>query len=81
MDTEFVMPMIGVEIEEAEIRQWLKQAGDTVAAGELLVAIGTPKVDMELEAPFAGVLKAILVEAGEIAAVGAPLAIIAKSDS
>ncbi len=79
MDTEFVMPMIGVEIEEAEVRQWLKQAGDTVAAGEPLVAIGTPKVDMEVEAPFAGVLKEILVEAGDIAAVGAPLAIITKS--
>ena len=79
MDTEFVMPMIGVEIEEAEVRQWLKQPGDTVAAGDQLVAIGTPKVDMELEAPFAGVLKTILVEAGEIAAVGAPLAIITKT--
>jgi pyruvate/2-oxoglutarate dehydrogenase complex dihydrolipoamide acyltransferase (E2) component len=81
MDTEFVMPMIGVEIEEAEVRQWLKQEGDTVAAGDLLVAIGTPKVDMEVEAPFAGMLKTILVEAGEIASVGAPLAIISKSDS
>jgi pyruvate dehydrogenase E2 component (dihydrolipoamide acetyltransferase) len=73
--------MIGVEIEEAEVRQWLKQPGDTVAAGDLLVAIGTPKVDMELEAPFAGVLKTILVEAGEIAAVGAPLAVITKTGS
>ena len=79
MDTEFVMPMIGVEIEEAEVRQWLKQPGDTLAAGDQLVAIGTPKVDMELEAPFAGVLKTILVEAGEIAAVGAPLAVITKT--
>ena len=81
MDTEFVMPMIGVEIEEAEVRQWLKKAGDTVAQGELLVAIGTPKVDMELEAPFAGVLKTILVGAGEIAAVGAPLAVITTTDA
>ncbi len=79
MDTEFVMPMIGVEVEEAEVRQWLKQPGDAVAQGELLVAIGTPKVDMEVEAPFAGTLKTILVQAGEIAAVGAPLAIITKS--
>ena len=79
MDTEFVMPMVGVEIEEAEVRQWLKKPGDSIAAGELIVAIGTPKVDMEVEAPFAGVLKEILVEAGKIAAVGAPLAIITKT--
>ena len=76
MDTEFLLPMIGVDIEEAEIRQWLKKPGDAVAQGDLLVAIGTPKLDMEVEAPFAGVLKTILVEEGAIAAVGAPLAII-----
>ncbi len=76
MDTAFVMPMIGVDVEEAEIRQWLKKPGDAIAQGELLVSIGTPKVDMEVEAPFAGVLKTILVAEGEIAAVGAPLAII-----
>lgn len=79
MDSEFVMPMVGVEIEEAEVRQWLKQPGDTVKQGDLLVAIGTPKVDMEVEAPFSGVLKEILVPAGEIAAVGAPLAVITKT--
>jgi pyruvate dehydrogenase E2 component (dihydrolipoamide acetyltransferase) len=79
MDTEFVLPMIGVEIEEAEIRQWLKGVGETVVAGEPLVAIGTPKVDVELEAPFSGTLKAILVADGNIAAVGAPLAIITRA--
>jgi pyruvate/2-oxoglutarate dehydrogenase complex dihydrolipoamide acyltransferase (E2) component len=76
MDTQFVLPQIGVDIEEAEIRQWLKKEGDRVAQGDLIVAIGTPKLDMEVEAPFAGVIKSIIAKDGEIVAVGAPLAVI-----
>ncbi len=74
--TPLYMPQLGNEIIEAQIDFWLKAAGDEVAEGEAIVSITTPKVTMELEAPTAGVLAEILVAEGDLANVGAELAII-----
>ncbi len=77
MDVPIVMPQLGVDIEEAQIDEWLKAEGDTVEEGEQIVIVTTPKVTLELEAPAAGVLKSIAVPPDEIAKVGATLGIIA----
>lgn len=76
MDVPIVMPQLGVDIEEAQIDEWLKAEGDTVEKGEQVVIVTTPKVTLELEAPAAGTLKSIVVPPDEIAAVGATLGII-----
>jgi pyruvate/2-oxoglutarate dehydrogenase complex dihydrolipoamide acyltransferase (E2) component len=76
MDTPVVMPQLGNEIEEALIQQWHKAVGETVAAGEALLTIETPKVTIDIEAPTAGVLHEITVPVDELAAVGATLGVI-----
>ena len=76
MDKEFVMPSLGVEIEEGMLQQWLKRVGDSVREGEPIAVINTPKLNMELESPATGTLTSILVEEDEIVPVGAPLAVI-----
>ena len=76
MDTPVVMPQLGNEILEAQVDSWLKAVGDTVAAGEPLVTITTPKLTMEIEAPASGTLTEIRVLADDIASVGVTLAII-----
>ncbi|MCB8882356.1 hypothetical protein ACELLULO517_19065 [Acidisoma cellulosilytica] len=76
MDIELVMPVLGVEIEEGQMRAWQKSEGDSVIQGEVIAVISTPKLDMDLESPATGVLKTIIVDEDEIAAVGAVLAII-----
>ena len=76
MDVELVMPVLGENIEAAQLRAWTKSEGDSVIAGEVIAVITTPKLDMELECPATGVLRTILVDEEETAAVGETLAII-----
>jgi pyruvate/2-oxoglutarate dehydrogenase complex dihydrolipoamide acyltransferase (E2) component len=80
MDVELVMPVLGEEIEEAQLRTWVMSEGDPVTEGEVIAVISTPKLDMDLESPATGVLKTILVDEDEIAAVGETLAIIATEE-
>ena len=73
MDTPVIMPQLGNEIEEALITSILKQVGDTVTAGEALLAVTTPKVTLEIEAPTSGTVSKIHVAVDDLVAVGATL--------
>ncbi|TCT30127.1 biotin/lipoyl-containing protein [Martelella mediterranea] len=76
MATDILMPQLGNEIFEAEITEWVKQQGDTVEQGDLILVITTTKMSLEIEAPAAGILKEVLIEEGELAEVGTKLAVI-----
>jgi pyruvate/2-oxoglutarate dehydrogenase complex dihydrolipoamide acyltransferase (E2) component len=76
MTTNLVVPQLGTEITEAEITEWLKAAGDPVEKDEPMVTLTTTKMSMDIEAPASGIISEILVEEGELAEVGAVLAII-----
>ena len=59
--------------------RWIKQAGEKVAAGEVIAEVETDKATVELEAPADGVLHRILIQEGtEDIPVGALLAVIAS---
>ncbi len=79
MSVPVVMPQLGESVAEGTVIEWLKQEGDHVQKDEAILAISTEKVDAEIPAPAAGVLSQILVKAGEVAPVGATLAIITES--
>jgi len=74
------MPKMGDTMEEGKILQWLKQEGDAVNKGEMLAEVETDKVNIEIEAFTAGVLRKILVPAGSAAPIGAPIALIGSAD-
>lgn len=76
MPTPIKLPNLGAEASEATIGSWLVAVGDTVAAGDPVVAIETEKATVEIEAPVAGTLTEILVPAGSVAPVGGTLGII-----
>jgi pyruvate/2-oxoglutarate dehydrogenase complex dihydrolipoamide acyltransferase (E2) component len=74
--TKLVVPSLGTEVTEGIVVEWLKQPGERVASGEPVVVIGTPKLNLEVEAPVAGTIAEILKEIDEVVEVGATLATI-----
>ena len=79
MDIQVVMPQMGESVAEGTVITWLKKFGEVVAKDEPLVAISTDKVDVEIPSPAAGVLSNIMVQEGQVAAVGAVLAYISET--
>ncbi|ODT17170.1 MAG: biotin-binding protein [Kaistia sp. SCN 65-12] len=77
MDIPLMMPQLGNETTEAELTEWLKAVGDPVREGEQILIVTTTKLSMEIEAPATGVLKQIVIPEGDIAEIGATLAVIA----
>ncbi|SFN85178.1 2-oxoglutarate dehydrogenase E2 component (dihydrolipoamide succinyltransferase) [Algoriphagus ornithinivorans] len=76
---EMLMPKMGESIIEGTILTWLKKEGDSIEQDESVLEVATDKVDTEVPATHAGVLKKILAKEGEVIAVGAPIAIIETS--
>jgi len=67
--TDVVMPQMGESIVEGTLTKWLKKPGEHVDRDEPLFEISTDKVDTEIPAPAAGVLKEVLVEEGKTVAI------------
>ena len=81
-NVEMLMPKMGESIIEGTILTWLKKEGDFIEQDESVLEVATDKVDTEVPATHAGILKKILVKVGEVVPVGAPIAIIESvSDS
>jgi pyruvate dehydrogenase E2 component (dihydrolipoamide acetyltransferase) len=74
---EFVMPIMGADMESGTLVAWRKQPGDEVHRGDIIAEVETDKADLEVEVFLDGVLEKVLVEPGETVAVGTPLAVIA----
>jgi pyruvate dehydrogenase E2 component (dihydrolipoamide acetyltransferase) len=74
------MPKLSPTMEEGQISRWLKNEGDKVSMGEPLAEIDTDKATMEMQALGNGVLRKILIGAGESAPLGQPIAIIGEAD-
>jgi pyruvate dehydrogenase E2 component (dihydrolipoamide acetyltransferase) len=70
MPIEIVMPRMGLTMEEGTVTAWLKQAGQTVRAGEPLLEIETDKTTVEIESPGNGVLAEGLTPVGVSVPVG-----------
>src|SRR5450631_3075620 len=70
------MPQLGETVAEGKIVKWFKSAGDAVKPGENLFEIETDKTSMEVPATSAGTLAEIRFQVGEVAKVGAVVAVI-----
>jgi pyruvate dehydrogenase E2 component (dihydrolipoamide acetyltransferase) len=73
-EADVEMPKMGESITEGTVIEWHKQPGDRVEQDEILLEIGTDKVDTEVPSPQAGVLTEALVEEGDTVEVGTIIA-------
>ncbi len=78
MATPVIMPKFGMAQEEGTIIRWLKQEGERVEKGETLLEVQTDKVDMEVEATTAGVLRDIRFGAQATVPVTTVIALLAS---
>ena len=79
MAVELKLERVSEEQEYGTITRWLKQEGDPVSAGEVLVEVEAEKATQEVEAPVDGVLESILAVEGDEIRVGDPIAVIAEA--
>ena len=77
--TKVVMPKLSEAMESGKVIKWIKKEGDRVEGGEIIAEIETDKADLELEAFGSGVLRKIVVPAGDRAPVGGLIAVIADA--
>ena len=66
MPEKVIMPKVDMTMETGVICHWLKNEGDKVEQGEVILEIETDKLAMELEAEVDGVLLKRLYEAGDV---------------
>ena len=69
MATEFIMPKLGLTMEEGTITEWYADDGDTVTAGAAILRIETDKTETDVEAAGSGRLHR-LGQVGETFACG-----------
>ena len=74
MTVEVLVPEMGESVLEATVTEWLKNEGDYVNVGDVLLELETDKVNLEVGAKSAGTLAKIKVKVGEDVEVGDVLA-------
>jgi TPP-dependent pyruvate/acetoin dehydrogenase alpha subunit len=80
-DRELRIPDVATTTESVIITRWLVEEGQTVRQGQPIVEVETDKSIVEIESVASGVLRSIIVPAGQTAMVGQSIAIIDTRDS
>lgn len=70
------MPHMDGILDEGKILCWMKIVGDSVKQGDLLAEVETNKVNIEIESPASGFIRAIFATEGEMVATGTIIAFV-----
>ena len=68
------MPKMGESINEGTILEWRKEVGEKIKLDEILLEIGTDKVDSEIPSSAAGIVIEILARPNDVKEVGEVIA-------
>ena len=80
MAQEIRLPKLGDTMEEGTVVGCRVKVGDEIRRGDVVFDIETDKATMEVESPAGGFVRAILVEVGHTAPVGAVLLVLGSKD-
>ena len=80
MAETITMPKLGFDMAEGTLVRWVKNEGENISKGDVLAEIETDKATVEVESSAGGVVRKLLVDAGAIVPIGAPIAIIGSAD-
>ena len=72
------MPVLGADMDEGTVLEWLVKPGDEVHKGDVIAVIDTEKSAIEVESFSAGTIDRLVVGVGETVPVGTVLAAIAE---
>jgi pyruvate dehydrogenase E2 component (dihydrolipoamide acetyltransferase) len=79
MATEFVLPDLGENISKVDVTAVLVSEGDTIAVDDPVLEIETEKSGFDVPSTVAGVVKQVLVKAGDHATVGQVLLVVEEA--
>ena len=79
MAFEIKMPQLGLTMEEGTVTKWIKQQGDAVKAGDVLLEITTDKLTSEVVSEYDGILLKIVAQEGEDVPVKGLLAYVGQA--
>jgi len=74
MAVSVVMPALEMAQETGKLVSWLKQEGEAVRKGEMLLEVETDKAVVEVEAASDGILTAVTAKPGDVIPVGHTIA-------
>jgi pyruvate/2-oxoglutarate dehydrogenase complex dihydrolipoamide acyltransferase (E2) component len=73
---EILIPKLGMDTTEAEVKTWLVKIGDRVTAGAPLLEVETEKADVTIESEVAGVVHEISAAAGQVVPIGTVVGLV-----
>src|SRR5512144_3384438 len=74
MAVSVVMPALEMAQETGKLVRWLKQEGEPVRKGEMLLEVETDKAVVEVEAAADGILAGVTAKPGDVVLVGHTIA-------
>src|SRR5688572_32879102 len=77
--TKVQMPKLSEAMASGKIIKGLKKEGDPIQSGDILAEVETDKADVEMQALGKGILRKILVAAGQQDDVGTLIGVIADA--
>lgn len=80
MAKKVLMPKLGLTMSKGKVSKWHMKEGDKVVKGDALFEVETDKLTNTVEAVGPGIIRKILVGAGEIVPVSELVAIIGDAD-
>ena len=76
MRSTLKMPKVGDAVDEVVIAEISVEIGASVVEGQTLFVVETDKTQVEIPAPFAGVVRDVLISKGDDVKTGAPTLVL-----